>query len=366
MSEQPGKMAQPGTEPPHNAGEEAVAAGAQNTVHGSVASAERLIWQGPWLVVALLGLSGLGVASSALMWQKLSHIQTQLARQSADSGQQATEARALARQAMDMARESAARQALLEARVSEVSLQRTQLDELIQSLSRSRDENLVVDLDSSLRLAAQQAQLTGSLEPLVAALRTADQRLARSAQPRLVPLRRAVERDLERVRTAVVPDMPNLLSRLDELVRSLDDLPLANGAPVVAPRSARPASAAPAGWWERSVSLVGEEARRLVRVGRIDQPEAALISPEQSFFLRENLKLKVLNARLGLMARQYDSVRSDLTTVQTLVVRYADPAARKSQQTVTTVQQLLAQLRSAELPRLDETFAALATAAAGR
>jgi hypothetical protein len=129
------------------------------------------------------------LVSSALLWQKLSTIQEHLARQSADAGAQSIEARALAKQAQDLARETAARQAVTDTRLGEVALQRTQLEDLMQSLSRSRDENLVVDIESAVRLAQQQAQLTGSVEPLLAALRTADQRIARAAQPRLARLR---------------------------------------------------------------------------------------------------------------------------------------------------------------------------------
>ena len=127
-----------------------------------------------WLV-ALLAAAGL--AASGLLWQKVGNMQEELARRSTDSGAQAVEARTLARQAEEATRELAARLALQDTRISEVSLQRTQLEELMQSLSRSRDENLVVDFESALRLAQQQAELTGSAEPLLAALRSAEQRL---------------------------------------------------------------------------------------------------------------------------------------------------------------------------------------------
>jgi uroporphyrin-3 C-methyltransferase len=99
----------------------------------------------------------------------------------------AAEARASAKSPQELVRETAARLAVAEVRLSEVALQRSQLEDLIQSLSRSRDENLVVDIESALRLAQQQAQLTGSVEPLVATLKSADQRITRAAQPRLGP-----------------------------------------------------------------------------------------------------------------------------------------------------------------------------------
>ena len=324
-------------------------------------------------LATMLALAGL--ASSALLWQKLNHIQEQLARQSADTGAHATEARTIARQAEELARETAARLTVAETRVSEVALQRSQLEELIQSLSRSRDENLVVDIESGLRLAQQQTQLTGSLEPLVAALKSASQRIERAAQPRLGPVQRAIERDLDRIARASVTDTAGLLGRMDDLVRQVDDLPTLNavaqssamrraaGAPAAAPAPALP-------WWQAQLhkgwELVRDEARGLVRVSRIDQPEAVLLAPDQEFFLRENLKLKLLNARLGVLARQFDSARTDVTAATAALNKYFDPASRRTQNAATMLQQMQTHLKAAELPRLDETFAALTTAAAGR
>jgi uroporphyrin-3 C-methyltransferase len=251
-------------------------------------------------------------------------------------------------------------------------LQRSQLEELMQSLSRSRDENLVVDIESALRLAQQQTQLTGSAEPLLAALRTADDRLSRAAQPRLARLQAAIGRDSVKVRAASVTDVPGVLARLDELVRQVDDLPLANAVPTLAGsetarKTAPPASAsAAAAWWQKARDSVLEEARGLVRVSRIDQPEAALLAPEQSFFLRENLKLKLLNARLSLLARQNEAARADIAAAIAALQKYFDPSSRRTQATAQQLQQVQAQMRSVELPRIDETMAALATAAAGK
>ena len=150
--------------------------------------------QVPRLPLAAAVLAVVALVGCGLLWQKLSGIQEQLARQSADAGAQATEARVTARRAQELAMETAAKQAVTEARVSEVSLQRTQLEELMQSLSHSRDENLLVDIESAVRLAQQQSQLTGSVEPLLAALKSAEIRVARAAQPRLTPLQRAIAR----------------------------------------------------------------------------------------------------------------------------------------------------------------------------
>ena len=323
-------------------------------------------------LMALVLLAGAGLLSSVMLWQRLSAIQEQLARQSADTGANAIEARALARQAQDVARDTAARQVVLESRLSEVALQRGQLEDLIQSLSRSRDENLVVDVESALRLAQQQTQLTGSAEPLLAALRTADQRLARAAQPRLARLRASITRDIERIRSATVTDVPGLLARIDDIVRQVDELPVANAVPArTVPEGPRkPVAAAPAPapalWWQRWRDTVLEEARGLVRVSRIDQPEAMLVAPEQAYFLRENMKLKLLNVRLSLLARQNEAARADTAAAVTALYKYFDPASRRTQAVAGQLQQVQAQVRTAELPRIDETLAALATLAAGK
>ncbi|HCX81622.1 MAG TPA: hypothetical protein DHV01_08450 [Rhodoferax sp.] len=314
-------------------------------------------------VVAVVGL-----VASALLWQKLSTIQEQLARQSADTGSQANEARTIARQAQELAIETAAKLAMTEARLSEVSLQRSQLEELMQSLSRSRDENLVVDIESAVRLAQQQAQLTGSAEPLLAALKTAELRVARAAQPRLTPVQRAIAKDVARIKATALADLPALLVKLDELVQLTDDLPVANAVSLARPAESlkRKDAESMAGWWNRAIAVVHAELRSLVRVSRIDNPDAVLLTPEQAFFLRENLKLKLLNARLGLLTRHNDAARSDLAAASAALARYFDASSRKTQSAQTLLQQLQGQTRALELPRVDETLAALTTAAAGR
>jgi uroporphyrin-3 C-methyltransferase len=324
-----------------------------------------------WRVWAPLALALAALASSALLWDQLDDARRQLALQSAESGQLALEAKTLSRDAQAVAREALARFAVLEARVNEVALQRGQLEELIQSMSRSRDENLVVDIDSAVRLAQQQSVLTGSVEPLLAALRSASQRVARAAQPRLNALQRAIERDIEMIRAAKVADIPAQLVKLDELVRLVDGLPTVNaaasaqtGMDMPPERASRPQELPP--WWQRLLGGALDEARGLVRVSRIENPEAALLAPEHAFFLRENLKLKLLNARLGLIARHSEAVQADLDAAAQALARYFDANSRKTQLASSALKQVQGQLKTLELPRVDNTLTALAVAAAGR
>ena len=328
---------------------------------------------GKWLTRGIGALAVVGAVGSGLMWAKLSGIQEQLARQSADTGTQAVEARVTSKQAEELARETAARLSVTDAKLSEVALQRSQLEELMQSLSRSRDENLVVDIESAIRLAQQQAQLTGSVQPLLAALNSAEQRLTKVAQPRLAPVLRALTRDIERIKATAVADTPALLFKLDELVRVVDTLPLLNAVGIAAKEKPVPAvpttswaKAISMSWWEKVWSDIWNDAQSLIRVSRIDKPEASMLAPDQSYFVRENLKLRLLNARLGLLARHFDAVQSDMKQANDDLVRYFDMQTRQGQTTLALAREVLAQSKQIEIPRVDDTIAALTTAAAGR
>lgn len=316
-------------------------------------------------------------------------MQEQLARQAADATLQAAEARTLARESQDLVRDASAKLSVMEMRVNEVSLQRGQLDNLVQSLTRSRDDTLVVDIESAVRMAQQQTQLTGSTEPLVATLQSSIKRVERAAQPRLVPLQHAMERDLERLSQSAVTDTSSLLARLDDVVRLVDDMHVLSSAPL--PKSQRqplrttpttqepPAdengNALPAPtplqwvWWShwghKIWHATREEASDLLRVSRIEHAEAMLMAPEQAFFVRENLKLKLLNARLAILARQYDAARADIGTAQAALNKYFDGNARRTHQAQSVLAQLQMHMKDRAQPVLDDTLSALSTAATG-
>lgn len=334
------------------------------------------------LTAAAMMMAVVGLVVAGLLWQRLNLTQQELARRSQDAGVQAGQAKGMAEQSQLLTQALQARLTLAEARLSEVSLQRSQLDELMASLSRSRDDTLVHDLSANLRLAHQQAELTGSLAPLVAALQAADERISRVAQPRLNPVQRAIVRDLERIKLAPLDDVSAVVLRIDELSRQVDGWPLIHAQPFeVALVPAQPFSLASADqtfnwmnamgqWWlEQWWWLWGhasDEFRSLVRISRIDSPEAALLAPDQAFFLRENIKLRLLNARLALMARHGDVVRSDLQAVKNLLERYFRLDAPQVIQAIQELSRVLEQVNDTEVPRADETLAALSKAAGGQ
>jgi uroporphyrin-3 C-methyltransferase len=350
-----------------------------------------LLWRLSGPIVVLLTI--VSVVALALAWraeQRVRGSEKELVKRQQESADRVGEALLLARQAQDAMREATAKVALLEARLGEVALQRGQLEELVRSVSRSRDENLVSDIEAAMRAAMQQSALTGSAEPLVATLRQSDERLARANQPRLEPIRRAIARDLDRAKAASVADVATLSIKLDEVVRMVDELPLLSAseprrdfaaedrpAPPETPEPPEPAASGPEGFGDRVSRELGRagrffadniwsEIRSLVRITPIAHPEAMLVAPDQAFFLRENLKLRLLNARLALMARHFDAAQADVKWAQGAIERYFNRGARRTQTAAEMLRQVAQQARGAGVLRPDDTLAALAAAGAPR
>lgn len=354
-----------------------------------------------WVKGSLLVLTVLSAGSAWLVWQSSSRataLEQELVRRQQDSHNEVVEARVAARQAQELSRDAAARATLLEARLAEVALHRTQVEELIRSVNLSRDESVVAEIESALRVANQQTSLTGSAAPMIQALQAAQDRITRVQQPGLEGVRRAIEKDLDRLRNARVADLASLSLRLDEAIRLMDDLPLLNApesqrvsargvdksAPTVTRTSAPagkpvmpkgsppeqaepPATADHSAWsdkawqWSREwAQAVWDDTRGLVRLQRIEHPESILLAPEESFFLRENAKLRLLNARLALLSRQTPTALNDLKQVQGALPRYFDMSTAKGKRLTQLLQDTGTQAQQTAVPRPDDTLAALA------
>jgi uncharacterized protein HemX len=92
------------------------------------------------------------------------------------------------------------RVAQLEARLAESQSQQLALEALYQELSRNRDEWQLAEIEQVLAIAQQQLQLAGNVRAALLALQLAEGRLAKSDRPQFLPVRRALARDIERLK----------------------------------------------------------------------------------------------------------------------------------------------------------------------
>lgn len=341
------------------------------------------------IVLALLLAAG-SITASVLLWQRTRDLPEQIARSHADFGVQVQAVRSLSQDGHALASSTAQRLVVLDARLEELGQQRAQLEELVRRLAVTRDESLVADLDAALRLAMQQFQLTGSTAALVQTMQSAQRRVARAGQSRLEAVQRALERDLQHIASLPVVDTAAMLVQLDDLIQAIDVLPLAAAGATATAEQALPAAdamttgtedavmsahsaergSAAAVWVSLQQSLgrmgtaVLAQLRDLVRITRIEHPEAALLSPQQGFFLRENLKLRLLNARLVMLSQRHILAASGLQRVQEEMEKYFDPASPRVRRSVQLLAQMQRQLRDAQTPSIQATLLALGEAAA--
>ena len=312
------------------------------------------------LFIAIL----LAAALAALFWvdtrSRIDATQAELARRLRDIENDAREARSVARGAQDAQREALAKLGQLEARIAESQSQMLALDALYQELSRNRDEWQLAEIEQVLAIASQQLQLAGNVRAALLALQLAEARLARADRPQFVPIRRALARDIERLKALPAVDMAGMSMRLDGLIASVDSLPLAYEERSERASGAKPAPAPDAqGFWPRLGAELWNELRQLVVVRRIDASEPPLLPPSQAYFARENLRLRLLSARLSLLARDEAGYREDLRAAQAWMGRYFDGRSKHTTEALAQLKQLSASTISFELPSISESLDAV-------
>jgi uroporphyrin-3 C-methyltransferase len=306
----------------------------------------------------------LAAAIAALCWQwydgrsQIGAIREEVALRLRASDGTAGESLMLAKQANEAVREAQAKLALVENKIAESQSQQLALEALYQELSRSRDEWALAEIEQILTVATQQLQLAGNVQAALLALQTAEGRLARPDRPQFIPLRRVLNRDIERLKSAPSMDIAGMALRLDNLIAGVDTLPLQFDERL----QTSPTMAAATGAsriWERVLAEVWDEMKQLVRIRNLDQPDAVLLPPAQAYFLRANLQLRLLSARQALLARDPARFRSDLETARAWLARYYDTRAKSTAAALTSLKQLSAGSINVELPTIADSLAAV-------
>ena len=199
-------------------------------------------------------------------------------------------------------------------------------------------------------VASQQLQLAGNVRSALIALQAADARLARLDRPQLAGLRKVIARDVERLKLAPYVDVIGISARIDNLMGTIDSLPLALEVRPQEPAAAKGAADADANAWMRFTRELWRDMRDLVRIERMDRPDIPLLTPGQTYFLRENLKLRLLGARLALLAHDEKSFKADLKAAHDWLARYYDARDKTVANAVAAVRQLHDSQISIEVP----------------
>lgn len=292
---------------------------------------------------------------------EVSSLQQEFARRLGEGDAVAREGRALARQSQEAMAALQAKVGALEARLAETQSQAVALEAMYQEISSTRDERLLAEVEQAVVIAMQQLQFAGNVEAALIALQGADARLARSVPPQFLPARKLILRDIERLKGTPGANISGLSLKIESVVAAVDSLPLAyeQRPKAVVARPAAPAKPVSVDYWRELGADLWREFRQLVRIERIDHGDPALLAPNQSYFLRENLKLRLLNARLALLQRDGKVFREEIRQSREQLERYFDSRAKPVQAAQSTLSTLATADVSFDLPGLAETLTAL-------
>ena len=279
------------------------------------------------------------------------------------------------REIQEAAKELQVKVGVLENRQTEAQSQQAALEQMYQDISKNRDEWALSEIEQVLSTASQQLQLAGNVQGALIALQNADRSLSRSDKPQFITIRRAIARDIEKLKALPSVDQPGIALRLDNVISQIDNLPLLSDekpAEPIAPSRVNPpgaaAAAAPADrtlgrrmleTWRNWSHEMWDDIRQLIRVRTVDNPDALMLSPSESYFVRENLKLRLLNARLALLSRNEGTFRDDLNTAQQQLVKYFDTKARSTQAAQALLRQVQANNVTIDVPDLSESLNAV-------
>ena len=194
-----------------------------------------------------------------------------------------------------------------------------------QELLKSRVNWVVDETESTINTAAQQLMLSGNVPVVITVLQSVEGRLNRFEQPELLPIKQAVSSDLAALKNRPYVDISSASLRLNRLETAVASLPLAVDSTL---QPGKAAAAAPepssASWWENAWDKTLDSLKGLVEVRKLNSSDAMLIAPEQAYFVRENLRLRLLDARTALMQRNGDVYQADLNDAEAAIKQYFD------------------------------------------
>jgi uroporphyrin-3 C-methyltransferase len=338
------------------------------------------------LPLAVIVLAALLAVQTFSSHSRINSLRQDMARSLQKGNAVNAETAALARDVADQSKELQIKVGVLESRQSEAQSQQVALEQLYKDLSQNRDEWALSEIEQVLATASQQLQLAGNVQGALIALQNADRAVSSSNAPQFLTIRRAIAADIDRLKALPAVDLAGVALRLDNVIVQVETLPmLADEKPLlpVAPvrttrRLEAAAAAAPAKTaapavppeslgvgqrllqtWSQWSQEMWDDVRQLIRVRSVDDPEALMLSPSESFFVRENLKLRLLNARLALLSRNETTFRDDLATAQTMLAKYFDTRARTTQSAQAALRQVQANDLTIELPTLAESLGAV-------
>lgn len=267
----------------------------------------------------------------------------------------------LAKQAEERSTLANARTIVLEQKLAESRDQQEALQTLYTQLAESRESTAVAEVEQLLTIANQQLQLSSNVKSALLALQAAQKRLEPLDLPRAVQMRETLALEIESLREIPQLDIVSLSAQLTQLSELCGKLPLiSERQPTLnANNTARKPSTQTMGTLEKLIQPLWEDIKNLVTVERINNPEPPLLATDQAFYLRENIRLRLLTARIALLQHDEATYKADLNLVKDWLNEYFDTKHPDTIKAFNLLKKLSSNKISMELPQLTDSFAAV-------
>lgn len=276
------------------------------------------------IVIALLGTGGLAYQ----MQQQSSHYQAQIAALQ----NQLQQTQSSLTQQMNQVKTDTAQQASSTLHKAEVEL--TQQQKSIESLQlamadvkgRRPNDWLLAEADYLVKLAGRKLFLERDATSATHLMESADQRIATLNDPSLVPLRKAMASDITKLKTIPIIDRDGLVLRLTALQQQIDQLPLANAIlPEAKAVEKTEVSEDINNWQDNLLTSLKDFSENFITFRTRDGNVIPLLSPEQHFYLKENIKAKLETAIKAVYLEQGKLYTIALTTAESWSESFFNP-----------------------------------------
>lgn len=221
---------------------------------------------------------------------------------------------------------------------------------------RRPNDWLLAEADYLVKLAGRKLFLEHDVVSATQLMESADQRIAALNDPSLVPLRKAMANDITKLKVIPLVDREGLVLRLTSLQQQVDALPLANAIlPEAQQEPVAHVSENINDWQNNLLTSLKEFSENFITFRTRDGNVVPLLSPQQHFYLKENLKAKLETAIKAVYVEQQEIYTTALTTADKWSATFFNQNDNAVKQFNDTVLQLSKQNIQVEYPVKFET-----------
>ncbi|MBA4501624.1 uroporphyrinogen-III C-methyltransferase [Marinobacterium marinum] len=252
------------------------------------------------------------------------------------------------------------------------------IDELQNRLTRSiqqitadaevsRKDWLLAEVEYLLRLANQRVMMEQTPAGALTLLKSADESLREADDVSLYDVRKALANDIAALKAVPTLDTEGIFLQLSALNRQVNELrvtPITDKRKLPALLEEITPESVEKSWgdglkasWNKAV----DKFETLIVIQHRDEPVKPLMSPEQTFFLQQNLHLMMEQAQMALLQREQQAYDESLTKAHDWIGSHFDTKSATTQAMLNSLEELKAVNVAPELPDISGSLASLKT-----